>query len=92
MSETACRIRHSVDDHEFRSAAQAAKEAEAGDPAAMTTVIHALKASIEPTVEPPVKTLDELKAERPGFAERLRRVQPPDARADTAHPTPLVAG
>lgn len=75
MTEAACRIRHSVDDHEFESAAMAAKRRAEADPAAVSGAVAALKAGIEPLVVPRVKSLEEIKAERPGFAERLAAIE-----------------
>lgn len=83
MSEASCRIRHKVDDHEFESAAMAAKRRAEADPAAMSTAINALKAGIEPLVVPPVKSLAEIEAERPGFAARLAEIE-------ARHPRPLL--
>jgi len=83
MTEAACRIRHDVTDHEFESAAMAAKRRAEADPEAEAVqgAVAALKAGIEPLVVPPVKTLDELKSGRPGFAERLAAIQ-------AKHPAP----
>jgi hypothetical protein len=83
MTEAACRIRHDVTDHEFESAAMAAKRRAEADPEAVTGAIHALKASIEPTEVKPMKTLDQLEAERPGFAARLAAIQ-------ARHPVPAM--
>lgn len=83
MTEAACRIRHSTDDHEFESAAMAARRKSEGDPEGLTKAIAALKAGIEPTEEAHVKTLKEIKAERPGFAERLAAIE-------AKHPLPSL--
>ena len=92
MSEAACRIRHTADDHEFESAAMAARRRAESDPQATATAIHALKASIEPTQEAPVKSLDELKTERPGFAARLAAIEAQHPAPPMQEPTPEEAG
>jgi hypothetical protein len=77
-----------ADDHEFESAAMAARRRAESDPQATATAIHALKASIEPTQEAPVKSLDELKTERPGFAARLAAIEAQHPRPAMQEPEP----
>lgn len=92
-SESACAIRHDKDDHEFESAAMAAKRRAEGDPEAAATAVAALKAGIEPMEVKPVKSLAEIEAERPGFAGRLAAIQaalpaPPLQEPEPDQPTP----
>lgn len=78
LSEPTCRIRWHAD-HEFESAAHAAKRAV--DPEAMHTAIAAIRDGIEPTKEPqPVKTLDQLAEDNPKLharVEAVRKALPP---------------
>jgi hypothetical protein len=72
MSETSCRLRHSVDDHEFESAAMAAKRAEAIPPEAISTAIAALREDL-PVTKPatPPRTLDELAEANPALHAKV---------------------
>lgn len=76
MSDAACRIRHSTDDHEFESAAMAARRAEALDPSARALAIAAIKDAIEPTEEPALpKTLDELAEANPTLHAKVDAIR-----------------
>jgi hypothetical protein len=75
MAEPSCRMRHSVDDHEFESVAMAAKRKSEADPQAIQGAIAALKAGIEPAEKTPTKTLEatdkpELKARLDALLEK----------------------
>jgi hypothetical protein len=84
LSEPACRIRWHAD-HEFKSAAAAAKEAAETDPDAIQAALAAIRDGIEPTKGPkPVKTLDELAEENPDLHARAEAV-----RANMPKPLPL---
>lgn len=72
MSEVACRITHTVEDHEFRSAAIAAKEAAAADPEALAGVIAALRAEVaDPPERPADEGLNAHAKDRPELRARL---------------------
>lgn len=72
LSEPACRIRW-ASDHEFRSAALAAKEAAAGDPAAQAVVIAALRDELAhtPRRESAAEGLDALADRNPELKARV---------------------
>jgi hypothetical protein len=75
LSEPACRIRWAAD-HDFKSAAIAAKEASEVDPEAIRAAVTAIREGIEPTKEPrPVKTLDELAEENPSLHAKVEAVR-----------------
>ncbi len=71
MSEPACRMRHSVDDHEFKSAAMAAKEA-----ADAAEHVAAVRAELAPTSGPTERrTLEDLAAANPELHARVEAVR-----------------
>lgn len=71
MSEPACRVRHGVGDHEFKSAAMAVKEA-----ADAAEHVAAVRAEVVATSGPTERrTSEELAEANPKFHERLERVR-----------------